>query len=42
MISEKLAGRIIIGGLICSFLWLGGCMVNSFVEGSARFHTNRK
>jgi len=36
MISEKVAGRIIIGGLICGFLWLGSCMANAFVEGNAR------
>lgn len=36
MISEKAAGRIIIGGLICGFLWLGGCMADAFVEGNTR------
>lgn len=36
MISEKAAGRIIIGGLICGFLWLGGCMADVFVEGNTR------
>jgi len=35
MISEKVAGRIIIGGLICGFLWLGGCMADAFVQGNS-------
>lgn len=32
MVSEKLAGRIIIVGLVCGFAWLGGCMANAFIE----------
>jgi hypothetical protein len=40
MISEKVAGRIIIGGLICGFLWLGGCMANAFIE--SNIHTVSK
>jgi len=40
MISEKFAGRVIIAGLVCGFLWLGGCMANTFIE--SNIHTVSK
>ena len=38
MISNRLAGNIIIGGLVLSISWLGYCTAREFTETSHRYH----
>jgi hypothetical protein len=39
MISNRLAGNIIIGGLVLSLSWLGYCAARDFVQTSSSYRS---
>ena len=42
MITNTIAARILIAGLVCGFFWLGIAASNSFMEQQSYFAKNNK
>jgi hypothetical protein len=39
MISNRLAGNILVAGLVLGFSWLGYCAARDFVQASSSYHS---